>query len=205
MKLRLHRYTPLTRTEGPGERACIQVQGCPIRCFGCGVPQTWTEKGGAWVDVDALIDTILLGPRIEGVTFLGGEPFAQPGPLARIGKALLERDLSVVTFTGYRLDDLRAMPDPDVAALLSVTNLLIDGPFDQAKVDYSRPWVGSTNQRYHHLTGRYSEILHSLPQSNEFEVRVSLEGSVIVSGLAPLDKMTAIAEACRSAAPQRGC
>ena len=200
MKIRLHRFTPLTRTEGPGERACIQVQGCPIRCFGCAVPQTWTEKGGAWVDVDALIDAILLGPPVEGVTFLGGEPFAQPGPLAHIGKALRERDLSVVAFTGYRLDDLRVMQDPEIADLLAVTDLLIDGPFDQGKVDYSRPWVGSTNQRYHHLTDRYADFLRAPSTSNGIEVRISTTGAVIVSGLAPLDSMRAIAQTSRSAA-----
>lgn len=161
------------------------------------MPQTWTDKGGAWVEVEALIDTILLGPPVQGVTFLGGEPFAQPAPLARIGRALRERGLSVITFSGYQIDDLRAMCDPAIAALLSVTDLLIDGPFVQAQVDFSRPWVGSKNQRYHHLTDRYVDLLRGPPIPNAIEVRISQTGSVIVSGLAPLENMRAVAEACR--------
>jgi anaerobic ribonucleoside-triphosphate reductase activating protein len=30
MKLRIHRFISNTSVEGPGERACIWVQGCPI-------------------------------------------------------------------------------------------------------------------------------------------------------------------------------
>ena len=33
-------------------------------------------------------------------------------------------------------------------------DLLIDGAFEADNVDYSRPWCGSTNQRYHFLTNR---------------------------------------------------
>lgn len=75
MLLRVHRFLPFTRAEGPGNRACVWVQGCPIRCPGCFNPGTWPTGGGEEVAVEDLADRILDVKDIEGVTFLGGEPF----------------------------------------------------------------------------------------------------------------------------------
>lgn len=186
MKLLLHRFTPLTKVEGPGTRACIQVQGCPIRCAGCGVPQTWSDRGGALVDISALIDTINLGPPIEGVTLLGGEPFAQAEPLAAIAEAMQAAGLSVVTFTGYQREHLERTNRPDYRRLLASTDLLIDGPFDRDRLEFSRPWVGSSNQRYHFLTERYAYLADKLADiPNRLEVRIGPDGNVITGGLAP--------------------
>ncbi len=124
MKLNLFQFTPTTEVEGPGLRACIQVQGCPIRCPDCGVPQTWQKRGGTIVDSNYLVKQILEGrPLVEGVTFLGGEPFAQATVLADIARKLKHNGLSVVTFTGYTLEFLQNEKRPDYDALLSVTDL----------------------------------------------------------------------------------
>lgn len=186
VKLRLHRFTPLTRSEGPGLRACIQVQGCPIRCIGCGVPQTWSPHGGALIDTDALIDAIRLGPAVEGVTFLGGEPFAQSEAVATIAEGVRNNGLSVVTFTGYQIEGLIESQRHDYDRLLDATDLLIDGPFNQDLVDFSRPWVGSRNQRYHFLTERYAGLADEIMNTpNRLEVRIGSDGNVITGGLAP--------------------
>jgi anaerobic ribonucleoside-triphosphate reductase activating protein len=186
MKLRVHRFTPLTKSEGPGVRACIQVQGCPIQCAGCGVPQTWSSRGGALIETDALIDAILSGPAIEGVSFLGGEPFAQAGAVAAIADAVRKRGLSVVTFTGYLHEDLLKAQRLDFDRLLDATDLLIDGPFDQNRLDFSRPWVGSSNQRYHFLTDRYAHLADGIGGiPNRLEIRIGPDGNIIAGGLAP--------------------
>ena len=54
MKLRVHRFLPITEAEGPGKRACIWVQGCLIRCEGCAVPDTWSINGGFEISVKEL-------------------------------------------------------------------------------------------------------------------------------------------------------
>ncbi|MDR0577550.1 MAG: radical SAM protein [Candidatus Accumulibacter sp.] len=193
MKLRLFHFFPATRVEGPGTRACIQVQGCPIRCAGCAVPRTWPAGGGTLVDADALADGILSGPPVEGVTFLGGEPFAQAAALARIGRRVRAHGLSVVTFTGYRLDEIRAAGRKAHDDLLDVTDLLIDGPFQKEKTDYSRPWVGSSNQQFHFLTDRYAHLAQKLDTiPNRIEVRMGADGRILVHGLAPLESMAAL-------------
>lgn len=186
MKLRVHRFTPVTKSEGPGVRACIQVQGCPIRCVGCGVPQTWSPRGGALVETDALIDAILSGPVVEGVSFLGGEPFAQAEAVATVAEAVRKGGLSVVTFTGYLREDLLKAQRSDFDRLLGATDILIDGPFDQNLLDLSRPWVGSSNQRYHFLTDRYAHLADEIGRiPNRLELRIGPDGNIIAGGLAP--------------------
>lgn len=193
MDLRIYQFTPRTKVEGPGIRDCIQVQGCPIHCVGCAVPQTWPVEGGRLVDTDILAGEILSDPSIEGVTFLGGEPFAQAGALADIGRRIKSHGMSVVTFTGYTLEDIESAKRDDYDELLSVTDLLIDGPFQKNSIDFSRPWVGSRNQRYHFRTDRYAHLaakLSSLP--NRLEVRLMPDGRVLINGLAVQEDMKAL-------------
>lgn len=183
-RLRIHRFVPFTRAEGPGERACLWVQGCPIRCAGCAVPWTWDADAGEWMDVDVLAERILGGPPVEGVTFLGGEPFEQAAALAELGRILREHGLSVLTFSGYTVEKIRRARRADWDALLGVTDLLIDGPYVRARLDLSRPWVGSSNQRYHFLTDRYRHLepeLTRLPQ--RLEVRVHPDGRLEINGM----------------------
>lgn len=185
MLLRVHRFLPTTKVEGPGIRACIQVQGCPIHCAGCAVPFTWPEDGGFTMGVDQLAEQILQGPAIEGVTFLGGEPFAQAQALAALGRILKQEGLSVMTFTGYLLENLQQSGNQDYLDLLAITDLLIDGPFQIEHLDTSRPWVGSSNQRYHFLTERYLHLKERMTDiPNRLEVRLTPDGRVMVNGLA---------------------
>lgn len=193
MALRIHRFLPSTKVEGPGTRACLQVQGCPIHCPGCAVPFTWPEDGGLTMEVEDLAQQILSDPDVEGITFLGGEPFAQAGELARLARILRSEGLSIMTFTGYILEDLRTAGREDWLELLAVTDLLIDGPFERDRVDTSRPWIGSANQRYHFLTNRYihlSDELTNIP--NRLEVRIAPDGRVMINGLAELKDLRAL-------------
>lgn len=183
-RLRTHRFVPHTVAEGPGERACLWVQGCPIRCPGCAVPWTWDADGGEWADVEEIAARILAGPAVEGVTFLGGEPFEQAEALAVLGRRLRDEGLSVVTFTGYTMEKIRRSTRAGWHELLGVTDLLIDGPFRRRELDLGRPWVGSSNQRYHFLTDRYRSIepeLRSLP--NRLELRLYPDGRIEANGM----------------------
>ncbi|MGK7873450.1 MAG: 4Fe-4S single cluster domain-containing protein [Xenococcaceae cyanobacterium] len=190
MLLRINKFLPFTRVEGPGERACIWVQGCPIHCPGCAVPWTWSENGGKVVDTEELAQRILNGQQIEGVTFVGGEPFAQAEALAHLGHILQDSGLSIVTFTGYILEDILNSSRQDWHDLLSVTDLLIDGPYRQDFADVSRPWVGSSNQRYHFLTPRYRHLESSLSNiPNRIEVRLHPDGRIFINGMASAEDL----------------
>ena len=161
--------------------------------MGCAVPQTWAVDGGRLIDADVLADQIICGPPVEGVTFLGGEPFVQASELAYIGRRISNHGLSVVTFTGYRLEAIKAANRRGYEELLAVTDLLIDGPFQREKADLSRPWVGSSNQRFHFLTDRYKYLvdeLNSIP--NRIEVRLSPDGRVLINGLVNPEDLKAL-------------
>ncbi|TCS96609.1 4Fe-4S single cluster domain-containing protein [Hazenella coriacea] len=185
MKLRIHRFLPTTTVEGPGVRACIWVQGCPIHCKGCAVPWTWSPNHGQEVEVEQLARQILEEPEIEGVTFVGGEPFEQAEALSSLGKILKSKGLSVVTFSGYEYKHLQSSQRQDWQDLLTVTDLLIDGPFKQELLDLARPWVGSSNQQYRFLTDRYKYLENQLQQiPNKIEVRLNPDGQIEINGMA---------------------
>lgn len=123
---------------------------------------------------------------IEGVTFLGGEPFEQAEALGEIAEAVQKLGLSVLCFTGGLLEDLRN--EKKNQKLLENTDLLIDGPFDIEKIDYSRPWCGSSNQRYHFLTSRYNEEIFT-KYKNKVEVNISKDGIIFMNGMGDFDKI----------------
>jgi anaerobic ribonucleoside-triphosphate reductase activating protein len=97
-----------------------------------------------------------------------------------------------MTFTGYELPVLRvwAVTRPDIASLLRATDLLVDGPFLQDRLDVSRPWIGSTNQGLHALTDRYADRLSALEHEvDRLEIRVGRDGLVAVNGWADADTL----------------
>jgi len=189
----MYRFLPVTEVEGPGRRACLWVQGCSIRCPGCFNPHMWHPDGGRMVAVEELLDQIPCAPAIEGVTFLGGEPFDQAPALAELGRNVQFRGLSIMTFTGYEYETLRASDCPGYQDLLEVTDLLIDGPYVREWPDHRRPWVGSTNQRFHFLTSRYRDLEpHLSAIRDRLEIRLGPDGSVWINGMADVAALTAL-------------
>lgn len=193
MKLRIHRFLPLTKAEGPGKRACLWVQGCSIHCKGCGVPWTWSETGGKVVDIQNLYEEIMLSKEennIEGITFLGGEPFDQASSLAELARKLKRAGLSIMTFSGYTYETLKDANQDDWNELLEVTDLLVDGPFVKEKLDLSRPWVGSSNQNYRFLSNCYIHLKNTLLNiPNKLEIRIEPSGKILVNGMAAPDTL----------------
>jgi anaerobic ribonucleoside-triphosphate reductase activating protein len=184
--LRLGARAPLTEVEGPGLRYALWVQGCGLRCPGCCNPHFFSSSGGAEVAVDALLREVDdVRARIEGITLLGGEPFEQAAPLVHLARGVRARGLSVMAFSGYSLEDLRAMPGSAVRDLLAQVDVLVDGRYDAARPERRRRWAGSENQRFHYLTVRYTPAIEE-PGEDEplrgVEVRVGVEGGVVVNG-----------------------
>ncbi len=187
MKIKVYKILNKTNVEGPGCRFCIWTQGCSRRCKGCWQSGTWDFNGGEFVDVEKLYTEITNTKGIEGVTFLGGEPFEQPEAVSLLAGMVKKVSLSVVTFTGYYLEELINLNNKHVNRLLENTDLLIDGPFVEELYDLSRPWTGSANQRYHFLTNRYnSDILAEY--KNKLEIRLQKNGCVFVNGMGNFKK-----------------
>jgi anaerobic ribonucleoside-triphosphate reductase activating protein len=184
--LNLHRIVDVTAAEGPGPRCAVWTQGCSVRCPGCFNPQTWTTRGGTLLPWQDLVSRVLAIDGIEGVTLLGGEPFDQPEPLGLFASAVRSEGLSVMTFTGNVLEDLPP------SKLLDSTDLLVDGPFLADQPEPSRPWVGSVNQRFHFLTGRYDESIFTTP--NRLELTIAPDGAIELNGFATTEVLEALLE-----------
>lgn len=135
--------------DGPGLRFAVFVQGCSHHCPGCHNPESQPATGGTSRALADILEEIQSNPLIQNVTLSGGEPFEQPHGCALLARALKARGFGVWTYSGYLLEDLqaRAATDPAVQDLLEATDVLVDGPFIQAKKSLDITWRGSTNQR----------------------------------------------------------
>ena len=186
MKLRVYNIIKKTKVEGPGTRYCIWVQGCSRHCKGCQAIHTWSHKGGIIYNTKDIVKDILNQGKIEGVTFLGGEPFEQSEALGEIAEICHNKGLGVLCFTGNILEELKK--DKKNLKLLNNIDLLIDGEFDNTKVDYSRPWCGSSNQRYHFLTNRYNEEIF-IKYKNKVEINISKNGQIFINGVGNFEEI----------------
>jgi anaerobic ribonucleoside-triphosphate reductase activating protein len=194
--LRIAYLRPATRAEGPGSRIAIWTQGCSIKCPSCFNPELWSVRGGSEYSPSELAEVVSsmveLDSEIEGVTFLGGEPFDQPGELGLAAGLIRRLGLSVMTFTGFYLKDLEDSDDAGVAKLLAETDLLVDGPFLQDLLDQSRPWLGSSNQSFHFLSDRYSA--KDVEFRDALEISIKTDGSVSLNGWAPTSRIEELLE-----------
>jgi anaerobic ribonucleoside-triphosphate reductase activating protein len=148
-----------TEAEGPGKRFAIWFQGCPLRCPGCCNPEFLSFKGGQTKTLDTMADWLIRTQEnsdIEGITLLGGEPFAHAAAGVSLAKLSRSLNLSTMIFSGHTLEELKARSELEVDELLELTDILVDGPYQREKPDSERRWIGSTNQRIHFLTDRYS-------------------------------------------------
>ena len=186
MKLRVFQILKNTKVEGPDTRYCIWVQGCSHHCACCQAPHTWSHSGGKLIGINEIIEDIKSQTGIEGVTFLGGEPFEQAEALGEIAFSVKKMGLGVLCFTGGYLEELQK--DEKNKKLLDNIDLLIDGPFEIDTVDYSRPWCGSSNQRYHFLTSRYNEEIFE-KYKNKVEVNISKNGTIFMNGMGNFDEI----------------
>lgn len=133
--------------DGKGLRYAVFVQGCPHHCPECHNPQTWPFEGGTSMTPEAIFEDFQKNPLLKGITFSGGEPFCQAGPLTELARLVHGAGKDVTAYSGYTYEQLLERRDPDVDALLSETDVLIDGPFILAQKDLELLFRGSANQR----------------------------------------------------------
>lgn len=149
-----------TEAEGPGRRFAIWCQGCMNRCPGCCNPEMQPLEKRYVVSADDLVTLIGESQKkwgIEGVSLIGGEPFLQAEGLAYVAEKCKQLGLTVLVFSGYLIGELRSMNNESVERLLSQTDILVDGPFDENRIDDERGWVGSKNQSVLYLSDAYAQ------------------------------------------------
>lgn len=177
-------FLPVSRSNGPGRRAVVWVQGCGRNCSGCFNQDMRSFADKQLIAPGELAKRILAIEGIEGVTFSGGEPFGQAEVLAELAEQLRVCGLNIMIFTGYTFGELSTGSNPAWQRLLTVTDLLVAGPYEQdlPSQDYLR---ASVNQQLVFLTDRL--IQHPDVVGNNrgqiTEVIVDAAGKVIITGL----------------------
>lgn len=182
--LRIARIVEATRSEGPGLRFALWVQGCTLRCQNCCNPEMWPLDEGEVVPVREIATRIegAAESGVEGISIVGGEPFLQAEAVVAVARYVKSLDLGVIVFTGFEIEALLDDQDENVRRLLETTDLLIDGPYIHERRSSQRRWIGSDNQRMHFLTDRYREHPEIRDDSLQ-SVHVDFEpGGIVVSG-----------------------
>ena len=136
--------------DGPGIRMTVFAQGCPHHCQGCHNPETWTFGCGTPMEEEHILEIVRTNPLCRGVTFSGGEPFAQAEGFAKLAKLLKEKGYEVASYSGYTFEQLINGTDAQKELLRSI-DVLIDGPFVLAEKSLEVTFRGSRNQRIIHV------------------------------------------------------
>lgn len=141
---------------GPGVRVTLFVSGCTHHCPGCFQPETWSFDYGQPFTQEAQqkIVSLLKPDYIEGLTLLGGEPLEPQNqrvllPFVEAIKELFPNK-TIWAYTGYVLEELLSRTGMDgviTELLLSLIDILVDGPFVEEKKDLRLQFCGSSNQR----------------------------------------------------------
>lgn len=132
--------------DGPGIRTTFFAQGCPHRCEGCHNPETWAFGCGTAMEEETALKVVQSNPLCRGVTFSGGEPFAQAGAFARLARLLKGAGYEVASYSGYTFEQLLE-GTPEQRELLGCIDILIDGPFLMEQRSLELNFRGSANQR----------------------------------------------------------
>ena len=105
------------------------------------------------------MESILNGLIANGIkrTFcvMGGEPLCEQNlfltDLVMTTVKSRYPDIKIYLWTGYIYEDLKKRDNPHLKHILSMVNVLIDGPFILAERDITLPLRGSRNQQIRYL------------------------------------------------------
>lgn len=147
MLIRIAGVEPESIVDGPGYRFSVFVQGCPHACPECHNPETHDFEGGREIDTQEIIAHLGKNPLVRGLTLSGGEPMLKAEALCEIAQAAKARGMNVWCYTGYTLEELNAMNDPAQQRLLSLVDVLVDGPYVACQRSLDLLFCGSRNQR----------------------------------------------------------
>ncbi len=145
---------------GEGVRTSLFVSGCRHHCKNCfngiawdfGYGELFTEE-----TMENIFDSID-HPWINGVTLLGGEPFEPENQKVLVPFLVMFRekfpDKTVWCYTGFTIEQILGKSEPKSRAVTDVSNemlslidVLVDGPYVESLHDISLKFRGSSNQR----------------------------------------------------------
>ena len=144
-------YKPFNFVDGEGIRCSLYVSGCPFHCPGCYNVAAQNFRYGQPYTQE-LEDQIIedLGQSyVQGLTFLGGEPFLNTQVCIRLAKrvrAEFGHQKDIWSWSGYTWEELQK-DSADKKELLSLIDILVDGRFLLDQKDLTLQFRGRANQR----------------------------------------------------------
>lgn len=152
-------------SNGPGMRVSLFVSGCDRHCKNCYNKEAQSFDNGKPYNSETAknILELVAKPHCSGLSILGGEPLDQDSNgligLIELAQEVHKLGKNVWLWTGYTWEEIfnyRAprgsatlcnMKNTIRCALLSMVDVVVDGPFIDEQKDLSLRWRGSANQR----------------------------------------------------------
>ena len=166
-----------TEVEGPFKRLCIWFQGCNRNCKGCCNKVLQPLKPANIISLEDLLKIIRkskIENKIEGITLSGGEPLLQTG-LVKLLEEVKNLELGIILFTGYQLNEIEDN-------LKSQCDIIIDGYFDEQKIDNDRALVGSLNQNINYISDRYTNEKDWFYKKKNLIEEINVGNDIIFNG-----------------------
>ena len=144
-------YNKCDVLNGTGVRCVLWCSGCIHQCQGCFSKESWKFCNGFPFDqeIQDRIINDLKPDYISGLTLSGGDSLHPRNAvdlipfIKRIKEELPSKN--IWCYTGYVLEDL--LDNETQKELLSLIDVLVDGPFVQELADSSLKFRGSVNQK----------------------------------------------------------
>ena len=166
-----------TEVEGPFKRLCIWFQGCNRNCKGCCNKALQPLKPANIISLEDLLEIIRkskIENKIEGITLTGGEPLLQID-LVKLLEEVKSLGLGIILFTGYQLNEIEDN-------LKSQCDIIIDGYFDEQKIDNNRALVGSLNQNINYISDRYTNEKDWFYKKKNLIEEINVGNDIIFNG-----------------------
>jgi anaerobic ribonucleoside-triphosphate reductase activating protein len=169
---------------GPGNRIGIWVCGCSRKCPGCSNPELWESQPKYEITIPnlkKLIESIVSEHKIDGFTITGGEPFDQTPDLLALISYLSTINRDILIYTGYKIEDLRKIPNKDTENILSSIAVLIDGAYIE-DLNNDTSLRGSDNQRIFILNPKYKVYYENFLKTanNQIQNFTTIDGIISV-------------------------
>ena len=144
-------YKPFQFVDGEGVRCSIYLSGCLFACKECFNESIQNFNAGQLYtkEIEDQIIQDLSNSYVQGLTILGGEPFLNTQVANSLAKRVRDEFGStkdIWVYSGYTYEQLLNGSE-DKKELLSLCDVLVDGPFMIFQKDLSLRFRGSSNQR----------------------------------------------------------
>lgn len=157
-----HNITHDDMNNGEGLRVVGWFSGCSHHCYNCQNPQTWDAKSGIPFNASAKqeIFTELSKDYISGLTLSGGDPLYKDNvdEIYNLVSEVKDRfpRKTIWLYSGYTWEqiwedgnfNIEEYPYSIVRRdIICLSDVFIDGEFQEALKDVTLKWRGSKNQR----------------------------------------------------------